>query len=89
MNILIWKGYGEIDAYDISTPEKFKSVIETMIDCVDGWGIDNEVNVVKKHIEKHPDDLKEIRRAFNTLKNAINPAYDNDNFESLFISELK
>lgn len=87
MQVLVWKSYGDISVHDVSTPEKFKNQIFDMIDCVGGWGIEKEIELVESHIEKHPEDMKELRRAFNTLVNAIGEGADN--FEDIFITELK
>ena len=89
MNVLVWKSHGDISVYGISTAEKFKAVVYTITECVDGWGLDKQVELVRAHLEKYPEDMKEIRRAFNTMHDGINPAYDNDNFEDLFITKLQ
>lgn len=87
MKVLVWKSYGDISVYDVSTPDKLKEQITTMIACVDGWGLDKQVKLVESHMEKHPEDIVELRRAFNTMKNAIGTG--DDNFEDIFITELK
>lgn len=87
MQVLVWKAYGDIEVYDVSTPEKFKKQIVDMIDCVGGWGIEEEIELVESHIEKHPENMKELNRAFNTLVNAIGEG--SDCFEKIFITRLK
>jgi hypothetical protein len=87
MKILIWKSYGDIRVYDVSTPEKLKVQIENAIECLDGWGLEKEIILVEKHIEKYPDNLTELMKAFNTIRNAINPGSE-DMFEQFYIDDL-
>lgn len=87
MKVLVWKSYGNIDVYDVSTPEKLREQIVTIIGCLDGYGLEKNIKLVQDHIEKHPDDHTELRRAFNTIKNSV--GYDDDNFEYLFLTDLK
>jgi len=86
MKILIWKSHGSIRVYDVSTSEKLRAQIEDAIDCLDGWGLEDKVDVVQKHIEKHPDDLAELTRAFNTIKHAVEGG---DTFEEFYIGDLQ
>jgi hypothetical protein len=87
MKILIWKSHGNIRVYDVSTPEKLRSQIEDAIDCLEGWGLENTVKMVQTHIEKYPDNLVELTRAFNTISSAIG---DGDHtFEQFYIGELE
>jgi len=84
MKILIWKSYGEIVVYDISTPEKFELKLLDIISCLDGWGLDEDITTVKKYMEQTKYSL-----AFDWLRDAIDPSYDLDQFEHLEISALK
>lgn len=86
MKILIWKSNGSIRVYDVSTPDKLRTQIEDAIDCLEGWGLEDKVDVVQTHIEKHPDDLAELTRAFNTIKNAVEGS---DAFEQFYIGDLQ
>ena len=88
MKILIWKSNGDIRVYDVSTPEKLKAQIEDAIECVDKWGLEKKVQLVQKHIEKYPDNLVELTRAFNTIKNAVEDS-DDSIFEQFYIGDLK
>ena len=88
MKILIWKSHGDICVYDVSTPEKLKAQIDTAIYCIQGWGLDAEVNAVQKHINKYPDDLNKLTQAFNTLRSAIGPGTE-DMFEEFFMDVLQ
>ncbi len=87
MKILIWKSHGDISVYDVSTPEKLKAQIEDAIGCLDGWGLEKKLQLVQTHIEKHPDNLVELTRAFNTIKNAVGNG--DDMFEEFYIGDLK
>jgi hypothetical protein len=87
MKVLVWRAYGDTSVYDVSTAEKLLAQIETIIECVKDWGIEGTVDLVVKHIAKHPGDVKELRRAFNTLKNAIGEG--NDQFDELSIVDLQ
>ena len=86
MKILIWKSNGSIRVYDVSTPDKLRTQIEDAIDCLEDWGLENTVKMVQTHIEKRPDDLAELTRAFNTIKNAVEGS---DTFEQFYIGELE
>jgi uncharacterized protein YqgV (UPF0045/DUF77 family) len=86
MKILIWKSNGSIRVYDVSTPDKLRTQIEDAIDCLEDWGLEDKVDVVQTHIEKHPDDLAELTRAFNTIKNAVEGS---DAFEQFYIGDLQ
>jgi len=87
MDILIWKSHGDICVYDVSTPEKLKAQIEMAIACVQGWHIDEKIAVVQEHINKHPDNSYELRRAFRTLTRAIGD--DSDAFEAFYMDALQ
>jgi hypothetical protein len=71
----------------VSTPEKLKARIEDAIECLDGWGLEKKVELVQNHMEKHPDDIKELTRAFNTIKNEVGDG--DDMFEEFYIGDLK
>ena len=88
MKILIWKSHGDIRVYDVSTPEKLKAQIEDAIACVQDWGLDKTIELVQNHIEKHPDDIKELTRAFNTIKIAVDPG-SHEMFEDFYIGVLE
>jgi len=87
MKILIWKSNGAIRVYDVSTPDKLRAVIEDAIDCLDGWGLENTVELVKTHIEKHPDDLVELSRAVNQIMIAVGD--EEEMFEQFYIGDLQ
>jgi hypothetical protein len=87
MKILIWKSHGDIRVYDVSTPDKLRAQIEDAIDCLEGWGLENTVKMVQTHIERHPDDLAELTRAFNKISIAVGDG--DDMFEQFYIGELE
>lgn len=91
MKVLVWKSHGCMDIYDVNTPELFASRINDILEIVseDHWDMQRKVELVKAHMQKHPDDVRELRRAFNTLVNEINPAWDNSDFEELYVTDLK
>jgi citrate lyase beta subunit len=88
MNILIWKSHGDIRVYDVSTPDKLKAQIEDTLSCIQDWGMDKTIGLVQKHIEKHPDDIKELTRAFNIIKDAVDPG-SHEMFEDFYITVLE
>ena len=89
MKVLVWKAYGEIDVFDVSTYEKFHAVLETIMETIEGWGYEEDITKVRNHITKSPGNMTALNRAFNYLWDVINPSYDNDNFEQLEIKELQ
>lgn len=89
MKVLVWKAYGEIDVYDVSTYEKFHAVLETIMETIEGWGCEEDIAKVRNHISKGPRSMTTLNRAFNYMWDVINPAYDNDSFEQLEIKELQ
>jgi hypothetical protein len=87
MKILIWKSHDEISVYDVSTPEKLKVRIEEAIDCLDGGPLQGLLEMVQQHIEKHADNLEQLTRAFNSIRDAVTSDYDM--FEQFYIGELE
>ena len=89
MKVLVWKAYGEIDVFDVSTYEKFHAVLEMIFDTIEGWGYEEDITKVRNHISKGPRSMTTLNRAFNYMWDVINPARDNDNFEFLEIKDVK
>jgi hypothetical protein len=87
MKVLVWCSYGNTSVYDISTPEKFKSVIEKIISAVSDWEIE-AVPRIEQHIDKHKDNWDEIKRAFNTLRDNIAPG-SHESCEEMSVTVLK
>ena len=87
MKILIWKSHGDIRVYDVSTPEKLKAQIEDAIDCLEDWGLEKQIELVQRHIEKHPDNIAELTRAFNTISSMVGDGADM--FEQFYIGDLQ
>lgn len=42
MEVFVWKGYGEINIYDVSNFEKAKSVVLNILNCMEDWGVLDE-----------------------------------------------
>jgi hypothetical protein len=89
MDILIWKSHGDICVYDVSTPEKLKAHLDTAIYCVQGWGLDEKIAAVQKHINMYPDDLNKLRQAFNTLRAAVWNDDPSEMFEEFYLDVLQ
>jgi uncharacterized protein (DUF342 family) len=87
MKILIWKSHDEISVYDVSTPEKLKVCIEVAMDCIDCDQDQGLLEQVQQHIEKHADNLEQLTRAFNSIRNAVTS--DRYMFEQFYIGELE
>ena len=86
--ILVWKSYGDIKIYPAEEPEDLIKIIDTVIACIDGWGLETTIMLCKSHMNKVGLDRKELRKVLNTLIDEINPSYDNDSFEDFFLTEL-
>jgi len=87
MKILVWKSYGDIKVYAAETPAQMVGIIETMIECVDGWDLDKKCELVQEHIVKYPDDMVELKKAFNTMRNAVSPG-SHESFEDIFLTDV-
>jgi hypothetical protein len=87
MKILVWKSYGDINVYAAETPAQMISIIKTMIKCVDGWDLDDGCELARGHIAKYPDNMIELRKAFNTMRNAVEPG-SHESFEDIFITDV-
>lgn len=88
MKVLIWKSYGDIEVYDASTTDKLAEHIETIISCLDNWGMEEDIEIVRKKVAA-ARDYQMMVRAYRWLVDAINPGHDVDNFEYLELTELK
>lgn len=42
MEVFVWKGYGEINIYDVSNFEKAKSVVLNILGCMENWEVLDE-----------------------------------------------
>ena len=96
MRVLVWQSYGEIDVYDISTIEQILAISQDVISCLDGWGVEEQ-------IQEHKDEVKEELDKTIVLENAtvINiyksikfllsnvGASDHEAFEKFQMKELK
>lgn len=89
MKVLIWKSYGDIRVYDVDTSEKLAKTIEHLISCLSNWGLEEDIEIVRKKIADANGEYKVIARAFQWLVDAINPGYDNDVFEYLELTKLE
>ncbi len=87
MKIVVWKSYGDIKVYAAETAEQLEGIVETMIECLDGWGEEKTIEMVQKHIAKHKGDRSEMVKAFNTIKNTV--GRDHENFEDIFIDTVR
>ena len=87
MKVLVWKSYGDIKVYAAETPAQMVCIIETMIGCVDGWGLQDKCEQVEAHIAKYPDDIVELKKAYNTMRNAVSPG-SHESFEDIFLTEV-
>ena len=86
MRVLVWKSYGDIKVYAAETPTQMIDIIDTMIACVDGWDLDKSIKLVRGHIAKYPENMVELRKAFNTMRNAVCPG-SHESFEDIFITD--
>ena len=87
MKVLVWKSYGDIKVYAAETSTQLIAIIETMVECVNGWGLDEKCKIVREHIAKHPDDIKELIEAFNTIRTAVAPG-EHEQFEDIFLTDI-
>jgi hypothetical protein len=88
MNVLVWKSYGDISVYDVSTPEKLKALIHMMLDCIEDWGLEKTVQIVEENIEAHPNDFKVLNKCFNSICNAVGVG-SHELFEAILITEIQ
>jgi len=88
MKILVWKSYGCINVYAAETAEQLEGIVNTIISCLDGWCLEDEIKLATDHIAKHKGDRKEILRAFNTVRNAVE-CTDHESFEDIFLTTVQ
>jgi hypothetical protein len=89
MKVLVWRSHGEIDVYAADTAEQIEAINCLIIECAENYGIDEDIDLATKHMDKHKGNRAEMIRAFNTLRNAVGPSYDNDAFEDIFLTDLQ
>lgn len=88
MKVVIWKSYGDIKVYAADSAEQLEGIVETMIACLDGWGLEDNIKLASEHIAKHKGDRNEMVKAFNTIKDAIE-CTDHESFENIFIDTVR
>lgn len=101
-NILVWKGYGEIDVYSANTVDEVSKIISRVSDIFKYWN-DNEtveelntlIDKVRKYsVENNDSELGLAKRLRNNLhrfldnRNLTN-AYDVEEFEYFYFQEVK
>lgn len=68
MNIFIWNSYGDVSVYPAETVEECRALLNTVIDCLDGWGLEAKIKKARAHADKTVgDDPGYIRAAINYL----------------------
>lgn len=85
--IFIWKSYGDIKVYDISTIEKYKAILNEILDICDDYGIENYDSICRK--VDSATEYRELNSVTNILRNAFLYCNDDDTFQYLGVGELK
>ena len=86
MKVLVWKSYGDIGVYCIDTNEQLSRMVQMMIDCVDGWGLEAEVLKAQADL-KDGDNRPNLLRAYRTIHNAVYES-GHESFEDIFITDV-
>lgn len=102
MNILVWKGFGDIDVFSAESVQDIEKIIGRVTDIFEYWGdyktsseLAAFIEKVKKHsIEVNDSELGLAKRLrnnlFNFLQNRnLTSAYDVDEFEYFYFREVK
>ena len=84
--IFIWKSYGVIDVYDISTIEKYKAVLNEILDICDDYCIENYDSM--RHKVDSATEYRELNSVTIILIDELLNSND-DNFEYFGVNELK
>jgi hypothetical protein len=88
MKIFIWKSYGDIEVYDVSTLENIKELYTSIYDIVKDYG-DDETEVVNDRLKSRLEDVEWLTKQEVAYIRAINSLLeisgmgngDNDCFE--------
>ena len=88
MKVLVWKSHGDIEVYCIDTNEQLSRVVQMMIDCVDGWGLEAEILKAKADLEVFPGCRPNLLRAYRIIRNAVTEGERHEAFEDIFITDV-
>lgn len=102
MNILVWKGFGEIDVFSAESVQDIEKIIERVSGIFEYWKDEETLHTlltliekVKKHsVEVNDSELGLAKRLRNNLFNFLlsrnlTQAYDVDEFEYFSFEEVK
>ena len=96
MKVLIWREYGDIEVYGMSTVEQALKISNDVVSCIDGWGAEEQ-------IQEHKDEINEILggtvvlenpstvEIYKSIKRLLSNvgAYDHESFETFELKDLK
>lgn len=86
MKVIIWRAHGYTSVYSADTAYQIKKVILAIIANLQYFDLDDKIELVQRHMEKHPNDRTEMLKCFNKLKNAVSGEWDA--FDELSLSDL-
>lgn len=71
MDVFVWKSYGEIRVYDVSSFEKCKRVLDDVVSVMIGWGsycenLESFMNYVRD-TSKELETLNQVRGMINYI----------------------
>jgi len=89
MKIVIWKAHGDISVYEADTADQLANINTWIMSCLDRYGLDDEIRALKWQQERFPGDYIVAKSVFNDLRNLLTDSGDDDNFETLELSETR
>lgn len=85
--IFIWKSYGDIEVYDISTIEKYKAVLNEILDICEDYCIEDCDSLCRK--VEYATEYGELNSVTNILIDELLYSNDDNAFQYLGVGELK
>jgi hypothetical protein len=96
MKVLVWREYGDIEVYEMSTVEQALKISEDVISCMDGWGVEEQIQEHKDEIAKILGEtvvlenlsIVEIYKSIKRLLSNVG-ASGHESFENFELKDLK
>ena len=96
--ILVWKSYGSVAVYAAETVPQLRSIINTICECLDGWGYEDTVDPALALIATEPVDdtipalaiyINQLIRTLRDLIETVTEGERHEQFEILHLSRIE
>ena len=71
MRVFIWVQYGEVDVYPAETEEQLDNLFNSIVDCLDDWGLESEISKAERFLEKNNRSPEHLVKAVQYLLGKI------------------